>query len=97
MGGGALITGKFNTQFEKAMVFLGGPVGGGMSALVCGAIYYFTKAPIWSAITVLVTMINLFNLVPVSMLDGGQLFRTLMYSINRTAGMIFLVVSSKLV
>lgn len=94
VGGGALISPYFNTEFEKAKIVLAGPYGGGLSALICWTVYYFTKSPTWSAIAGLIALFNLFNLLPISMLDGGQLFRSLMYSINRTAGMVFLIIST---
>ena len=62
---------------EDARVGLAGPIWGLGAALVAGAIYFFTQAPIWGAVARVGAWINLFNLLPVWQLDGGRGFRAL--------------------
>ncbi len=60
-----------------ARIGLAGPVWGLGAAIVAGAIYLATAAPIWLAIAELTGVLNLFNLVPIWQLDGARGFHAL--------------------
>src|SRR5690606_32671692 len=56
---------------------LAGPMWGLAASIGFYVIYLATGAPIWSAISHINAWINLFNLIPISPLDGGRGFRAL--------------------
>jgi Zn-dependent protease len=88
MGGVAFITDKYKSYGQQAFVVLMGPVGGGLLSLAAFAAWYLTGAPFLAAATYWLCFLNLFNLLPLSFMDGGQLMGTISYSLNRTVGMI---------
>lgn len=57
----------------EAFLAYGGPLAGLLSTLPPLAIYAFTHDPFWALAVMLGAMINLFNLFPVSPLDGGRI------------------------
>ena len=57
----------------EACVGIGGPLLGSAAALLCHAIGETLQAPIWFALAWMGYMLNLFNLTPVGMLDGGRI------------------------
>ena len=65
------------TAVEDARVGLAGPWWGLGAALACLGAYAATGAPAWAAIARTGAWINLFNLLPISPLDGGRAFHAL--------------------
>lgn len=94
MGGVAFVTDKYRSYGQQAFVVLAGPVGGGLLAIATAGLYWFTGIPILAAAATWMLYLNLFNLLPFSFMDGGQLLDTLTYSINRTLGVFFHVLST---
>lgn len=88
MGGVALVAGRYRAYAQQAFVVLAGPAGGGLLAFVTAGLYYLTGLPFLAASAMWICVLNLFNLYPLSFLDGGQLLDTISYSINRTLGVI---------
>lgn len=94
LGGVAFINDRYLSLRQNAIVSLAGPLGGGLLALVCAIVYwssgvqFFGEAAVWMAI------LNGFNLLPLSFLDGGQVMGTITYSINRTLGFYCLAIST---
>lgn len=62
---------------EDAVIGLAGPIYGLGAALVSLGIWYATKAPIFAAIAGVGAWVNLFNLLPISTLDGGRGFHAM--------------------
>jgi Zn-dependent protease len=56
----------------RAMVSLAGPLAGLLSAAVCAAIWHQTGDPLWGALARAGAWLNLMNLIPLWILDGGQ-------------------------
>jgi Zn-dependent protease len=56
----------------RAAVSLAGPFAGFLAALVCLLVWWKTGDPLWAALTRAGAWINVANLVPVWILDGGQ-------------------------
>lgn len=94
MGGVAFITQRYRTLGEQAFVVLLGPAGGGLLAVITAVVYHFTHIQFLAAAAVWMCYLNLFNLLPLSFMDGGQLLDTVTYSINRTFGFVLRVVST---
>lgn len=65
------------TAIEDARVGLAGPLWGLAAAAVCYAIYVGTGMQYWGGLAMAGGMINLFNLIPIWVLDGGRGFRSL--------------------
>jgi len=61
----------------EACVGIGGPLLGSLGALVCNALGEFFDAPIFIALAWFGYFLNLFNLTPVGMLDGGRIVTAL--------------------
>lgn len=59
--------------YVEALVGIGGPVLGSLGALVCLLIGWASGSQFWYALAWIGFMINLFNLIPISPLDGGRI------------------------
>lgn len=94
IGGVSFVTSKYYSYSQQAFVAIMGPVGGGLLAIVATALYLFTGLPFMAAAAYWMCFLNLFNLLPLSFLDGGQLLGTITYSIDRTLGMVLNVIST---
>ena len=94
VGGVALVAGRYRRYSQQAFVVLAGPVGGGLLALVTAGAYLLLGFPWLAAAAYWMCFLNLFNLAPLSFLDGGQLMGTITYSINRTLGVVCVAVST---
>ena len=82
---GALITGRsWNIPaYKEAIVTLLGPVPGIFFGLIFGFTYLVTKEPIYLKLTTMFLIINAFNLLPFSPLDGGRFLHEILFSRNR--------------
>ncbi len=56
----------------EAVVGIGGPVLGTAGAAACLVVAFVTGSPFWFALASTGFMLNLFNMIPVSPLDGGR-------------------------
>jgi Zn-dependent protease len=56
----------------RAAVSLAGPLAGWFAAAVCGLLWFQTRDGIWAALAHVSAWINVLNLIPVWILDGGQ-------------------------
>jgi Zn-dependent protease len=61
----------------EACVGIGGPMLGSLGALVCNVLGEMFAAPIFIALAWFGYFLNLFNLTPVGMLDGGRIVTAL--------------------
>jgi len=56
----------------RAAVSLAGPLAGLVASVGCAVLWWQTKNPLWAALASASAVLNLVNLVPVWVLDGGQ-------------------------
>src|SRR3989344_679018 len=71
-------------------IALAGPIAGLLSVLLFLGFWMIYPNDIFLASAMLACMINFFNLVlPIPILDGGRVIKSLLYSINRTLGDMF--------
>jgi len=56
----------------RAAVSLAGPLAGWLASVVCVAIWWRTGDPFWAALARLGAFLNVLNLIPIWILDGGQ-------------------------
>lgn len=96
MGGVAFVADRYRTYGQQAFVVLAGPVGGGLLALVTAGAYCLTGWPVLAAAAAWMCWLNIFNLFPLSFMDGGQLLNTITYSLNRKIG-VYLYTASTLI
>ncbi|MBU5213823.1 site-2 protease family protein [Heyndrickxia oleronia] len=61
-----------NAKDEGFVAYMG-PFFGLLSFLPAIPLYYFTHEPFWALLIILGAMINLFNLIPITPLDGGRI------------------------
>lgn len=93
---GAMVQGKKEeySQLQTALMILAGPVPG----IIFGAgLLYFFSIEEFSYLVFLgmfFILLNVFNLIPIGPLDGGQLFRVLFFQNNDFIQLIFTFLSS---
>ena len=56
----------------RAAVSLAGPLAGAFAAIACAVVWWQTGNPLWVALARAGAWLNILNLIPVWMLDGGQ-------------------------
>jgi Zn-dependent protease len=56
----------------RAAVSLAGPLAGWLAAAVCAAIWLKTRDPFWASLARVGAFLNILNLIPIWILDGGQ-------------------------
>jgi Zn-dependent protease len=61
----------------EAQVGIGGPLLGTLGAVVCYGLYWVTHNPLFMGLAYVGFMLNLFNLAPVGILDGGRVVTAL--------------------
>lgn len=59
--------------YVEALVGIGGPVLGGVGAAVCLGVAWVTGSLFWYSLASVGFLINLFNMIPISPLDGGRI------------------------
>lgn len=60
------------TRRQIAQISLAGPLAGWVAAAVCFLLYAQTRDPIWAALARTGAVLNVLNLIPIWVLDGGQ-------------------------
>ncbi|HXY23798.1 MAG TPA: site-2 protease family protein [Candidatus Acidoferrum sp.] len=60
------------TRQTRAAVSLAGPLAGFLGAAVCAALWYRTGYGLWAALARVSAGLNILNLTPIWVLDGGQ-------------------------
>jgi Zn-dependent protease len=93
LGGAAIAEESYKTYGENAYIAVMGPIWGAFLAGLCGVAYYVTGVPMLAAAACWMAVLNIFNLLPITPLDGGQIMRSIAFSISKTLGVIFLVLS----
>jgi Zn-dependent protease len=56
----------------RAAVSLAGPLAGAIAAVACGVLWWKTGSGVWAALARAGAVLNVLNLIPVWVLDGGQ-------------------------
>lgn len=73
IGGAVTMKGQPRTVFDDAMIGLAGPFLGTIATLGVLQIYKWTSDPLYLLIAFVGFGLNLFNLLPIGMLDGGRI------------------------
>lgn len=93
LGGAAIAEEKYRTQGEHAFIAIMGPVWGAFLALVLYGVYLFTGNAYCAVIAGWMALLNLFNMLPVNPLDGGQILYTIATSIHKKGSIVVLFLS----
>lgn len=56
----------------RSAISLAGPLAGFLTAVACAVIWWQTGNPLWAALARIGAVLNLLNLIPIWILDGGQ-------------------------
>lgn len=73
VGAVIVMKGRPRNALIEALVAFGGPVLGSLGALICLIISFMLDSDFWQALAYTGFLINFFNLLPISPLDGGRI------------------------
>jgi Zn-dependent protease len=73
IGGAVTLKDQPRTAYDDAQIGLAGPIFGTVASLVCLAIWKWNGEPVWLFVAAMGFIINLINLIPLGMLDGGRI------------------------
>jgi stage IV sporulation protein FB len=79
---------------KKMVVLMAGPLPGIFIGMICSMIFSHNHQYIYYQLALIFIFLNVFNLLPVSPLDGGQMLETLFFRSNRMVQTIFIAFSS---
>lgn len=90
---GALVTGKKEqvSQTQRAFIILAGPIPGIIVGLIM--IYLGVNNYVLMVIAHMLLVLNLFNLIPISPLDGGALIETIFFNSKEKLQALFIILS----
>ena len=91
LGAAAVSDGAFPSRRSESFIALMGPIWGLAFAALTGGLYCLVQEPILAAAAGWMAAVNLFNLLPVSPLDGGRVIKSIAYSMNSAVGGCFVV------
>jgi Zn-dependent protease len=73
VGGAVTLKDQPRTVYDDALIGLAGPVAGTSASLICLQWYKWNASPRFLLIAFLGFVLNLLNLLPIGMLDGGRI------------------------
>jgi Zn-dependent protease len=73
IGGAVTLKDQPRSAYDDAQIGLAGPIFGTAACLIVLQIYKVTGAPLYLAVAVAGFAVNLINLLPIGMLDGGRI------------------------
>lgn len=87
LGAAAVSEEDFPTRRDEVYIAIAGPLVGFALAVIAGLLYVLHPWPYFAAVASWMALINLFNLLPVTPLDGGRVVKSLTLSIKSWLGM----------
>ncbi|HEX9982215.1 MAG TPA: site-2 protease family protein [Thermoanaerobaculia bacterium] len=73
IGGAVTLKDQPRTAYDDAQIGLAGPIAGTLASLVSLQFFKWTNDPLWLLIAVSGFFLNLINLLPIGLLDGGRI------------------------
>lgn len=92
LGGVALASSSPKTFADWCKVALAGPVFGFALALLTAGLYFTTHIPLFGVAASWMALLNLFNLFPVSPLDGHHVLKAVAISLHKRLGLIAIAI-----
>ncbi len=92
IGGTAVPERAFASRLEEHFVAIAGPVFGLAQALLLYALFLASANPMFGAVAAWVAVLNLFNMTPVTPLDGGRIVKSATMSVGSGIGMTVLMI-----
>jgi Zn-dependent protease len=86
LGALAVTEDAFTSRRQQAYVALNGPLWGGLFTLLPVGVYLATGDGFWAAVAAWWAIINLFNLLPITPLDGGRAMSAFANSFSSNLG-----------
>lgn len=86
LGALAVSEDAFTSRRQQAYVALNGPLWGGLLTLLPLGLHAVTGEPFWAAVAAWWAIINLFNLLPITPLDGGRALSAFASSFSSSLG-----------
>ncbi len=87
LGGIAFAGHATSSKWDTNFIAIMGPVWGFLVAIIWAGIYWVTSDPIWAYAAFWGAFMNLFNLFPMHPLDGSQISKAILASINPWLGL----------
>lgn len=93
---GAFVSGRPEkiSQKQRVITLMAGPLPGIIIGLILFAVYRYNHDPFYFRLSLMFVLLNVFNFLPVSPLDGGQLLENLYSGTNRIIQPLFLALSA---
>jgi Zn-dependent protease len=89
--GGAAVSEASKTRWQDFKIAIAGPAFGSLSALIAWGVWSYTDNTLIATFALISLMLNLFNLLPIVPLDGGQALKALVFSKQGHVGFILLM------
>lgn len=93
IGGAAVQKELADNQRDTAFIAIAGPIGGMVLSLIFLMLFFATGYPVLAAACSFNALLNIFNLVPLSPLDGSKIIKAITFSLGTIAGYIFILAS----
>jgi len=90
VGGAAVPERAFASRLEETFVALAGPAFGLAQAVLIYALYVVYQYPLLGAVAAWIAVLNLFNMIPITPLDGGRIVKSATMSFGSGIGMAVL-------
>lgn len=91
IGAAAVAEGDFPSPRDEAHIAIMGPIWGLILAGLTLLTYEYTGNAFFGAVAGWMAMVNLFNLLPISPLDGGRIMKSIAFSVSSQMGLIFMI------
>jgi len=92
VGAAAVAEGDFPSPKDEANIAIMGPIWGLILVVFTIFVYKITGSAFFGAVAGWMAMANLFNLLPISPLDGGRIMKSIAFSIGSTTGLAFMLI-----
>ncbi len=91
VGGAAVPERAFASRLEEHFVAIAGPVFGLAQAVLLYGLFVTYQHPLLGAVAAWIAVLNLFNMIPITPLDGGRIVKSATMSVGSGIGMSVLM------